>query len=151
LEQLVIDLDLKNITEARGAVLDALRSLALPPTEIRDSGNGLHAVWRLKEAVIDAAGLDQAEAIMKRLAALLAGDQAPTHRAALLRRPGSDNTKGGFHRPCHVLESTSAVYDVDEFEDLFNLYADRPLLHYKHPAEAPADSKSKANGAQPGI
>src|SRR5262249_53577679 len=97
---------------------------------------------------IDAAGLDQAEAIMKRLAGLLAGDQAPTHRAALLRRPGSDNTKGGFHRPCCVLESTAATYDVGEFEDLFDLYADRPLLHYKQPAEAPAGSKSKANGAQ---
>jgi RecA-family ATPase len=148
LEQLVIDLDLKNITESRDAVLDALRSLALPPSEIRDSGNGLHAVWRLKESVIDAAGLDQAEAIMKRLAALLAGDQAPTHRAALLRRPGSDNTKGGFHRPCHVLVSTNAVYDVGEFEDLFDLYADRALLNFKQPAEAPADSKSKTNGAQ---
>jgi RecA-family ATPase len=146
LEQLVIDLDLKNMVETHEAVLQALRGLVLPPSEIRDSGNGLHAVWRLKEPVIDAAGLDQAETTMKRLATLLAGDQAPTHRAALLRRPGSDNTKGGFRRPCRVLESTGAIYDIGEFGDLFDLYSGRPLLHYKQPAEAPVDSKSKANG-----
>src|SRR5215471_16203716 len=149
LEQLVIDLDLKNISEPRDAVLDALRSLALPPSEIRDSGNGLHAVWRLKEPVIDAAGLDQAETTMKRLATLLAGDQAPTHRAALLRRPGSDNTKGGFHRPCRVLESTGAIYDIGEFGDLFDLYSDRPLLHYKQPVEAPGDELAAAGAEQP--
>jgi RecA-family ATPase len=148
LEQLVIDLDLKNMVETHEAVLQALRELVLPPSEIRDSGNGLHAVWRLKEPVVDSAGLDQAEATMKRLAALLAGDQAPTHRAALLRRLGSDNTKGGLHRPCRVLETAGATYDIGEFADLFDLYSDRPLLHYKTPAEAPADSKSKSNGAR---
>jgi RecA-family ATPase len=147
LEQLVIDLDLKNMVETHEEVLQALRGLVLPPSEIRDSGNGLHAVWRLKEPVIEAAGLDQAETIMKRLAALLAGDQAPTHRAALLRHPGSDNTKGGLPRPCRVLESTGATYNVGEFGELFDLYSDRPLLHYKQPAEASTDSKSKSNGA----
>src|SRR5262249_4956631 len=120
-------------------------SLALPPTEIRDSGNGLHAIWRLKELLVDGAGLEQAETIMKRLVALLAGDSAVTHRAALLRRPGTDNTKEGIHRPCSVIESTGAVYDISEFGDLLDLYGDQPLLHYKEREEAAPNGKS--NGA----
>jgi hypothetical protein len=122
---LVCDLDLKNIEESREAVLTCLRQFPLPPSEIRDSGHGIHAVWKLKEAVSDEAGLSQAEAIMKRLANLLAGDPAPTHRAALIRRPGTHNTKGGDRRLCSVIERREAAYDLFEFEDVLD---DRPLL-----------------------
>jgi putative DNA primase/helicase len=90
---IVVDLDLKNITEAREEVIACLKRLALPPSEIRDSGNGLHAVWWFKEPATDEAGMAQAEALMKRMARLLAADPAPTHRAALLRVPGTHNSK----------------------------------------------------------
>jgi hypothetical protein len=76
---------------------------------------------------------------MKRLAELLAGDLKPTHRAALLRHPGSDNTKGREPRPCRTIEAGGAAYDISEFDDMFDLYADRPLLTRK--AEA-----AKGNG-----
>ena len=81
----------------------------------------------------------QAETTMKRLAELLAGDLKPTHRAALLRHPGSDNTKGREPRPCRIIEAGGAAYDISEFDDMFDLYADRPLL--KRKAEA-----AKGNG-----
>jgi hypothetical protein len=100
---IVSDLDLKNIAEPRDTAIECLRNLPLPPTEIRDSGNGLHAVWRLKEPVTDEDGLAQAEATMKRLARLLAADPAPTHRAALLRCLGTHNTKDGHRKLCHVI------------------------------------------------
>jgi hypothetical protein len=45
---IVNDLDLKNIVEPRDEVLQCLRNLLLPPSEIRDSGYGLHAIWHLK-------------------------------------------------------------------------------------------------------
>jgi hypothetical protein len=61
---LVVDLDLKNIAEPREEVVKRLKTLALPPTEIRDSGNGLHAIWQLKEPVVDDAGMAQAENLM---------------------------------------------------------------------------------------
>ena len=128
LEQIVVDLDLKNIKQPRDEVLQCLRQLALSPSEIRDSGLGLHAVWRLKEAVDDEAGLSQAESVMRRLVELLAGDPAPAHRAALLRRPGTDNSKQGEPRPCRIIEASDAEFDIIEFEDLFDLYGDRPLL-----------------------
>ena len=99
----VSDLDLKNIAQPRDEAIACLKGLPLPPTEIRDSGNGLHAVWKLKEPVTDETGLAQAEAIMRRLAKLLAADPAPTHRAALLRVPGTHNTKDGHRKLCHVI------------------------------------------------
>ena len=139
LDQVVVDLDLKNITQRRDAVLQCVKGLVLPPSEIRDSGFGLHLIWHLKEPVEDDDGLAQAETTMKRLAELLAGDLKPTHRAALLRHPGSDNTKGREPRPCRTIEAGGAAYDISEFDDMFDLYTDRPLLTRK--AEA-----AKGNG-----
>jgi len=139
LDQIVADLDLKNITQRRDAVLQCVKGLVLPPSEIRDSGFGLHLIWHLKEPVEDDDDLSQAETTMKRLAELLAGDLKPTHRAALLRHPGSDNTKGREPRPCRTIEAGGAAYDISEFDDMFDLYADRPLLTRK--AEA-----AKGNG-----
>jgi putative DNA primase/helicase len=90
---LIADLDLKNIVQGREEVIARLKALALPPSEIRDSGNGLHAIWWLREPATDEAGMAQAEAVMKRMAKLLAADPTPTHRAALLRLPGTHNSK----------------------------------------------------------
>jgi RecA-family ATPase len=131
LDRVIADLDLKNIAQPRDEVIRCLKGLLLPPSELRDSGFGLHAIWYLKEAADDKATLAQAEAIMQQLATLLAGDPLPTHRAALLRRPGSDNTKGEEPRPCQILEAGDAAYDISEFDDMFDLYADRPLLTRK--------------------
>ena len=131
LDRVVADLDLKNITQRRDAVLQCVKGLLLPPSEIRDSRFGLHLIWYLKEPVEDDDGLAQAETTMKRLAELLAGDLKPTHRAALLRHPGSDNTKGREPRPCRIIEAGGAAYDISEFDDMFDLYADRPLLTRK--------------------
>ena len=44
-DQVVADLDLKNITQRRDAVLQCVKGLVLPPSEIRDSGFGLHLIW----------------------------------------------------------------------------------------------------------
>jgi RecA-family ATPase len=128
----VVDLDLQNIDHTREEVLQVLDNMMIPATEVRDSGNGLHAVWKLKEPLT---GDDMArgERVMKRLAELLAGDKAPTHRAALLRRPGSTNTKGGHNKPCRVLvehSDAARVTDITEIEEMLDLY-DRPLLNPK--------------------
>jgi hypothetical protein len=143
LAQIVVDLDLKNIEQSRDEVIQCVRALVLPPSDIIDSGHGLHPKWRLKEPLTDDAGMTQTETIMKQLVALLAGDPAPTHRAALLRCVGSHNTKDGESRECRVLESTGAEYDITEFADMFDLYGARTLLSYKSILE-----KSNANQAR---
>ena len=137
----ICDLDLKNIVEPREAVLACLKGLLLPPSEIRDSGTGLHAVWELKEPLTDGEGMEQAEAVMRRLVTLLAGDPLPTHRAALLRCVGSHNSKEGAWKQCHVIEKSGAQYDIFEFQDMFDLYSDRPLLNYKPKQEGNAHDK----------
>lgn len=130
--EIVVDLDLKSIEEQRERILGVLQGLLLPPTEIRDSGFGLHAVWRLKEAVADS-DMALAEAAMKHLVELLAGDHAPTHRAALLRLPGTLNTKNGERRECRVIWQSNTCCDISEFDELFDLYDSRPLLTRKAP------------------
>jgi hypothetical protein len=131
LDRVIADLDLKNIAQPRDEVIRCLKGLLLPPSELRDSGFGLHAIWYLKEAADDEATLAQAEAIMQQLATLLAGDTAPTHRAALLRRPGSANTKEEEPRPCTVLEGGGSAYDITELTDMLDLYGGRSLLTLK--------------------
>jgi RecA-family ATPase len=135
LEAIVTDLDLKNIEQPREEVLACLQGLLLPPYEIRNSGFGLHAEWRFKEPVNDDAGLAEAEAIMKQLVELLAGDPAPTHRAALLRQPETDNTKEPPPRRCHAIWRGGKECDISEFADMFDMYGDRPLLTRKAQAE----------------
>jgi hypothetical protein len=147
LDRVICDLDLKNIAQSRAEIIDAVKSLLLEPSEIRDSGNGLHIIWLLKEPVNDEAGLAEAEAIMKRLVTLLAGDPAPTHRAALLRRLGSLNTKGGGSKLCHVIENSGKPYDISEFADMFNLYG-QPLLTLK-PRDEPAAQAHDAADTDP--
>jgi hypothetical protein len=126
-------------------VLQTLRGLVLPPSEVRDSGFGLHAIWHLKEPAIDQL-LEQAEALMKRMAALLAADPAPTHRAALLRRPGTDNTKNGAPRKVCVIDSKAAAYDVTELGDMVDLYDGRPLLTRKQKAKANGRDRGSEDG-----
>jgi hypothetical protein len=77
LSEVVVDIDLKNIIEPRDRAIEVLDTMLLKPSEVRDSGYGLHAVWRLKEPATDD-HLTLAESAMKRLAASLAGDPAPT-------------------------------------------------------------------------
>jgi hypothetical protein len=141
LDSPVLDLDLRNIVESREQAIACLRNLPLPP-EIRDSGRGLHAIWRLKEPLIDEAGLTEAETTMRRLVALLAGDPKPTHRAALLRHLGTHNSRDNEWRECQVLEHGKPC-DISEFADMFDLYGDTALLHYKEGAAAPFNGEGK--------
>jgi hypothetical protein len=129
---IVQDIDLRNVVETREQVLEVLHSLPLQPYEMRDSGGGLHPVWRLREPLVDDAGMAQAESTMKRLTWLLAADPAPTHRAALLRHPGTHNTRYGERRECKAIERNGSECDISEFDDLFDLYGDAQLLHYKN-------------------
>ena len=68
---------------------------------------------------------------MKQLVTLLAGDPAPTHRAALLRQPETENTKEPPPRRCHAVWQGGKECDVSEFADMLDMYGDRPLLTRK--------------------
>jgi RecA-family ATPase len=144
---IVLDNDLRAVVQTREQVLECLRNLPIPPSWIRDSGGGIHSGWELKEPLTDEAGMARAEEVMRRLANLLAADPAPTHRAALLRYPGTHNTRYGESRECRVIESTGVPCDISEFADLFDLYGDTQLLHYKEKPGTKGNGSDKDAGA----
>jgi hypothetical protein len=98
-----VDVDLRDLETPRDQVLARLKALPLP-IEIRDSGGGFHVILHLKEpAEAGTDEFDRVTVLRKRLTYLLAGDPAPDHAAALLRRPGTSNHKYGPPRPCKVI------------------------------------------------
>src|SRR5262249_8870018 len=101
LSSMICDLDLQKVPREQAII--KLQRLILPPTEIRDSGRGLHAVWEFKEPMTDETEMAEAEAFMKAIALRLGGDPLPTHRAALLRLPGTRNSKANGNPPCRAI------------------------------------------------
>src|SRR6516165_3167195 len=83
---LPVDIDLKDLEDDREDVIKKLMALPLPPTELRDSGHGLHPFPILKERVpvTDHAEAGRVRKIRTRLTELLCGDPAIDHDAALL-------------------------------------------------------------------
>jgi hypothetical protein len=130
-----VDLDLRSLETPCGEVLAALESLPLP-LEVRDSGGGFHAIAWLKEPVeANTPEFDRANAARKQLTYLLAGDPAPDHAAALLRRVDTRNFKYGEPRLCHVIQAGEPV-DLTEVEELIELLGDTPLFVTKAKAVA---------------
>jgi hypothetical protein len=97
-----VDIDGKDLVEGLPAIDHKLAGLLLPPSEIRNSGHGRHVRYELKEPIdaTDDEAVEQATAILRRLTAYLCGDMAVAHHAALLRRPGTHNTKEGAWIEC---------------------------------------------------
>jgi AAA domain len=136
LDCIIVDLDSKYITQPKEEIIACLGNLVLRPSEDRDSGNGLHGAWFFKEPVTDEAGMAEAEGYMKQMVSLLAGDPAPTHRASLLRRVGTHNSKDGKWNECRIIRDTGARYDPHEFATMFEMYNGTKLLTHKAQKEA---------------
>jgi hypothetical protein len=96
-----------------------LETFVFPPSTVVASGFGLHAYWRLREAVdLTSPDLHRAASVLRRLAGLLDGDLAATDLARVLRLPGSINTKYGAPRVVEILQDEDRVVDVSELDDL---------------------------------
>lgn len=99
-----LDMDFKDILGTATDADKALGHCRLPPSIINNSGNGRHAYWLFKEP-LPATPDNQArvEAALKQLADLFAGDMAVTHCAALMRLPGTHNSKHGAWVECETI------------------------------------------------
>jgi hypothetical protein len=84
------DIDYKDVVETPRKILELVRKLPLPPSRIHETGNGLHLIWELTEPFRG----DPAPTL-RRLADLVGGDHKVCHAAALLRMPGTHNSKNG--------------------------------------------------------
>jgi hypothetical protein len=129
-----VDIDGKSIIETMDEVDAHLANMLLPPGAIIDSGRGRHANWELKEPISadEAEMITRVDAVRVRLIEILCGDRAPSHQAALFRRPGTHNTKDGAWLECKFVRNGGAAVDLTELEEAVTLY-DRPLLTPKAP------------------
>jgi hypothetical protein len=113
IEWLWVDLDFKDVEEAPGDIDLYYDMLHCAPTRVIDSGHGRHIFWRLKEPLEPGdRWFDRACDLYKQLAEQLSGDPAPAHPAALMRRPGTCNSKDGTARQCRVLLDTGNVISL---------------------------------------
>ena len=154
------DIDFKDVIDEPGSILRRLRTLPLPPSLIVSSGNGLHCYWCLKEPLIvnivdGAETIQRVEAALKLIADLVGGDMKVSHVAALMRLPGTHNSKRDEWKEVAVVDSTGHRYDPDDIETM--LYETSPIVLRKlrpSPAEGevnPYLAIAKVLGLKPPI
>jgi putative DNA primase/helicase len=126
------DVDLKDLGLTRDEALAAINTLKLPPTVIVWSGHGFHLYWLLGAPCLEPGRIEAVNAL---ICETVAGDRAPNHRAALLRVPGTTNSKGGGSEPCEVIRDGGERYTLEQLE----AWDQEPVLTRK---SAPADAGS---------
>jgi predicted P-loop ATPase len=117
------DIDFKDVKENEDSILKRLKTLPLPPSIINHSGNGLHCYWRFKEPVainvVDGAEtIERVEAALKQLADLVGGDMKVTQVAALMRLPGSHNSKRDEWKLVEAETSSDREYELDDIDTM---------------------------------
>jgi P4 family phage/plasmid primase-like protien len=121
LPMLFADIDLKDVAEDVDEIVRKVRLLKYPPSLIVRSGNGVHALWLLTEAIDVQVELerDRAEELLRQLADLVGGDLQVCEVARLLRLPATHNTKNGDFKEVTVEQTTPtlALYDLGDLED----------------------------------
>src|ERR1700733_4860655 len=117
------DIDFKDVDDDETTILRRVKALPKPPSTIIRSGNGLHCYWKFKEPLIinDADGaetIERVEAALKLLADLVGGDMLVTQVAALMRLPGTHNSKRNSWKLAEVESNTGNEYEFDDIETM---------------------------------
>jgi RecA-family ATPase len=130
IEELVHDIDFKDVVETPEEVDEKLSHVLLPLSEIADSGHGRHASYKLKERIEHTdPDYERACNIQAKLIEYFGAD--PQVRPwSLTRHPGTTNSKQDPPVPCRVLHNGAPV-DLSELEDLCELIEGAPLLTRK--------------------
>lgn len=112
------DIDFKDVLLGEDGVFHVLRhGIALPPSRIHHTGHGFHCIWLLDKPVL-ADGMQAAEALLRMLANYLGADRQVAHRVALLRVPGTHNTKrDGESIQVGVWKDGSERYTLGQIRD----------------------------------
>jgi hypothetical protein len=103
------DIDLKDLTEDRNLVRQRILSLPCPPSVVIDSGHGYHVYYFFKEPV-EVASEEAAlvRVLRARLVAWLGADPHCDQDCALMRRPGTTNSKDPNNPvPCTIIAGGS--------------------------------------------
>lgn len=110
-----VDFDLKLQTyPSKDAFISALGDFPLLPTKIVDSGNGIHAYWRVNN--LDAMSYLK---LQKRLIRHLRTDEATSSIYQLMRVPGTVNTKVKDDlKVCELIYDSENSYDCEELDKI---------------------------------
>ena len=125
------DIDFKDVTDDPATILTRLKRLRLPPALVVASGNGYHCYWPFKETLVvnivdGIETIERVEAALKLLADLCGGDMKVTQVAALMRLPGTHNSKRGEWKEVEVVERKLTAdgqiwrYEFDDLEDMLS-------------------------------
>lgn len=109
-----VDTDAKDLLVPIEEAIDAIKGLEFPPSRIHKTGHGIHSFWLLEKPAAD---FDLIEALLKKISLICGGDPLVAHRAALLRLPGSHNTKDGGWKEVEVIEGNDTRYKLEELEE----------------------------------
>ena len=125
------DLDARQLKESKQEIIEKARAKLEPfgiLSRATDSGRGVHIYSIFNEPI--EAGTPEAERayrLLRRMAAHLGADMAPTHFAALMRRAGTMNSKEGGG-PCQLIVDTEARCEPSDVEAYLDLVEDNGSL-----------------------
>jgi RecA-family ATPase len=118
------DIDARQVNETKEQIVERaqakLGAFGLL-SRLVDSGRGIHIYSTLREPV--GAGtpeMEIAEQLLARMVEHLGADPAPKHFAALMRRPGTTNSKEGGG-PCQVILDTGARCELSDIAAYLDL------------------------------
>jgi hypothetical protein len=139
------DIDYKSLIETPEEVERIVGRLQLLPTAVNHSGHGLHLFYGFKDAIpATLESIAETERLLRMLAGHLGGDPAVCQVAALMRLPGTTNSKNGDSIPVRTIVSRQLRYEVDELQEWLKDAA--PLLHRKDKAKhTQGNGKSEDN------
>jgi hypothetical protein len=110
-----VDIDLKDHpAQTANSVVKLLKAAKHPASLIINSGNGIHGYWLLDrpKTLQDA----YRERLLRWLAGVFGGDLLPTHSAALMRLPGTHNTKHDAWKEVKILYQGAKVYRLEQLD-----------------------------------
>ena len=118
------DIDSRQVGETKEQIIERARTKLGAfglLSRLVDSGRGIHVYCTLREPV--GAGtpeMEFAEQLLARMVEHLGADTAPKHFAALMRRPGTTNSKEGGG-PCRVILDTGARCELSDIAAYLDL------------------------------
>jgi hypothetical protein len=95
---------------------------------INSSGRGIHVHFLFREPIeAETPEAEKAQRVLKRLVAHLGADPQPAHFAALMRRPGTTNSRAGGG-PCKKLLDFGTRCELSDVEAYLDLVNDKETL-----------------------
>src|SRR5262245_1747716 len=143
------DIDARHVSERKEQSVERVREKLQAFTllsQLTDSGRGVHIYTVFREPIeAGTPEADKAQEVLRRMAAHLGADMAPTHFAALMRRPGTNNSKEGGG-PCQVLLDTGARCELSDIEAYLDLVEENGPLFI-----APTNKQERGPVNDPGV